>query len=276
VTKLSAKSFRDDLLTVLGNLSEWTADQPVKSEDVLDGVCTAKGITVDQFGFRDYDEKPQVVIWIRDAFRWAKRNDLGIQVKRGQWALSTKGLKRAAKLVGKEDLILAPADDDSTPPQTDGVNLMVGPGNADDGYHIDPWIRALAAEQTPCYGHYSAKSTICESCGLAGGCQNLVAAFYRTLADELAQKDVEEARLAAEAAKLVQGQPPTPDPSTKSTIPPTSSPPPEGWDNSGIQSIVSFVESTCYRCGQTIPKREPCYWVKDGAQRGGMFHKHCK
>jgi len=282
-TKLTAKSFRDDLLTVLGTESKWEAEAGVDFNTVIDNVCAAKGVTRDSHGLRDYDDMPYVVIWIRDAFRWAKRRGLGVQVKRGQWALTEDGLEKAADLAGHV-LTVASVDDDSKADESTGLCLVVGPGNPDEGYHSDPYVRATAAKQTECYGHYSAKAPTCSTCGLVGGCQNLVAALYSTIAAELAEADKAEAeRLAAEAAMAstaakATAPKPTSTPAAPAPTPTPTTPvaPAGGWDNTAIQPIVSFVDSTCYRCGKSIPKGEDCYWVKDGDQKGGMFHLGCK
>jgi hypothetical protein len=274
MTTPTAKTFRNPLLTVLGNESGWKAEEGVNFNTVIDAVCAAEGLTRDEHGARDYDEKPWVVIWIRDAFRWAKRRGLGKQIRRGLWALTEDGLAHAADVAGHV-LTVAPLDDDSKADESTGLSLVVGPGNPDEGYHSNPYVRSTAAAQTECFGNYSPKSPTCGSCGLSGGCQNLVAALYSVLASELAAKDAEAAKAAKDAmVRPPAGDPtPAPTPAPKDTAP---TPPKGGWDNSGSQPIVSFVDSTCYRCGKAIPKGEDCFWVKDGDQKGGMYHLACK
>jgi hypothetical protein len=282
---MSPKDFHNDLLLTLATRSDWKAMEPVHSRDVIEDVCNHKGLSPNEYGIRDNDQKPWVVIWIRDAFRSAKRKDLGVQVKRGWWALTYSGLAEARDISGQA----VPKDGDSKVIEPDAsLSVPVGPGNSDQGYHPDPEIRALAASRTDCYGHYSLKAPTCKTCGLSGGCQKLVASIYTQLAEELAAEDAEkeaQRKLAEEVARIAETPVPpeavneddTPEINrTPQSSPMASTPPTSGWDNTGAQKIVSFIKSTCYRCGKEIPRKVECWWIKDGDQRGGMFHLECK
>lgn len=129
-------------------------------------------------------------------------------------------------------------------------------------YHEDPYIVALAAEQTQCFGAFSPRSNVCERCPLQRSCLNVVrgklvelAQGFRSKAEQVTEKEETEAVLqAAYETHHVKRDP--------------------AWDRHNAESITNTTgsECVCYRCNETISKGVKAYWHRPS---GSMFHEEC-
>lgn len=273
--ELSAKDFRDDLLRVLADKTGLKANLSVSHNDVYDGVANLKGVTRDQYGHQGGTKIQWVDRWIQWAFKALVEEGLGKRSGRGKWALTTKGVTVAGEILQTGDTaqtsdVSTVADDatsvDVTSPPA--VSLMVGPGQSEDSYHTDPYIRALAAQDTTCFSSFSDKSDRCNKCLLAGSCMNAMAAELSSLASELTEEDKQE-----EARKRMGIS--DPKPKQDSAAAPAS-----GGKRTKAKGQANLItiqqQALCKHCGKTIPKGEDGYWVRSsGEADGGLYHQGC-
>lgn len=277
MSKPRPREFQDDLLITLATLSGGDAEKAIPFKSTWDPVCKAKGITIDEYGTRD-DGKFWVALWILGAFRALKDEGLTVQIGRGKWGITEDGIAKVGALLGTP-VGVAAVDDDSAPAPDPvvGMSIAVGPGLDDTGYHPDPYIRALAADSTPCFGRFTSHSTTCSTCSLSGSCRNMVASTLSVLAEKLRLADEEAAKKAA-TLRDAQGQKLGAASTVTTTAPASSAPKPPagGWDNTGATKIVNYTTATCYRCGKDIERDEECYWTRPDASRpSGLFHLGC-
>ncbi len=270
----SAKDFRDDLLRVLVSKAGGKANLPVSHKIIYDDVAVLKGVTRDQYGFQGGTKIMWVDRWIQWAFKALVDEGLGKRAGKGQWALTPQGVKEAQGLGGDGAPVASDTGDDtdSTPTVNTGgtVSLMVGPGQTENDYHNDPYIRALAAKDTSCFGAYSDKSPTCTRCPMAGACMNEMAAELSSLARELAQTDKES------EARRKMGLKPPKDDDIDNSIPASA----VGGDKAKANADAILIEvqqqAICKHCGKVIPKGEEGYWIRSsGENTGGLYHKDC-
>lgn len=256
----SATDFRDPLLRALEDLAGSKPNRPVNLKDTYEPICQEMGIRLAQFGQQKNTGVNWVEKWIQWAFRNLRKEGLGVSAGRGKWALTPQGVRVAGEIKGKKVTNMP----DPNPP-VQGVSLNVGPGNnTDDAYHPDPYIRALAAENTKCFGYYTNKSgSKCERCPIQGMCKNAMAAKLSTLARQLAEEDAQEKN---------------PKPKSKPDAE-TKAPAKKGGGSSRwgkAQTIIAQQQAICRACGGTIEQGDQCQWVKSSAnQFGGLFHQDC-
>jgi len=276
--KPDAEDFKTHLLVTLGKLGGFVAEVPVPFRSTYGPICTAMGITLDQFG-RDSEGKYRVSQWIGQTFRYLKKEGFTVQPPntRGKWALTLAGVREARSRCSEDEGNTQEKEEDTqetTTPMpiieepedpTVGVSYPVGPGADESEYHPDPYIRSLAAERTSCFGAFTPRSTVCDQCALSGPCRNFVAARLSALAVGLAQKDEEE-KAQREAAK--NGKPP------KTKKPKTKTRPPISPGQPGVHQIRNFGNPRpCLVCGELIGHQVECYWLQgDG---NGLFHLEC-
>ena len=275
--KMSPQDFREPLLATLATLSNQKAGEEISFQDTYEPVCTGLGITLDQFGVDDRG-KYWVANWMLGAFRALKDDGLAMQLGRGKWGITDAGLVKitGAPAPATVTVVNAPSQAPAKP------SLAIGPGQDESGYHPDPYIRALGAAATKCFGSYSTRSSVCGGCPLSGSCINMLASQMTVLAAKFAEED-RQAALRAEAERkkaMVQAAvPATPPPTTPPSTPAmaqAATPPPGGWDNTGAHPIISYMDAECYRCKGAIKQGEACFWIKDdGKKKGGLFHKGC-
>ena len=271
--ELSAKDFRDDLLRVLADKTGLKANKPVSHKDVYDLVAHLKGVTREQFGVQPKSNIQWVDRWIQWAFKALVDEGLGKRAGRGQWALTPAGVDVAQDLTGSTS---APTSDDAddtaqaTTNPVEAISLVVGPGQDEDSYHTDPYIRALAAQDTSCFSSYSDKSATCSACPLSGACMNAMAAELSSLARELEQEDKE-----AEARKRMGVSDPKPK-SKKDEPVKASGGPKAKATQANANQIAIQQQAICKACGKTIPKGDDGWWVRSTAQdEGGLYHLDC-
>lgn len=273
--ELSAKDFRDDLLRVLADKTGLKANKPIKHGDVYDPVAILKGVHRDQYGTQPNTNIQWVDRWIQWAFKALVDEGLGKRAGRGQWALTPAGVDVAQQLV-KDGSVSPTADTDDTDKPAvkveavEAVSLIVGPGQPEEAYHNDPYIRALAAQDTTCFSSYSDKSTTCSACPLAGSCMNAMAAELSSLARELEQEDKE-----AEARKRMGVS--DPKPKDKGQEAKTSGGGAKVKATQGNANLIVIQQQAiCRACGKTIPKGDEGWWVRSTANvEGGLYHKDC-
>jgi len=282
--KISASNFREPLLQILGSLTEYKANRPIAFKETYDPVCLLLDITADQYGKQTGSNCNWVEKWIQWAFRALRKEGLGVSAGRGQWALTTQGVLMAQAAQNLTATTMDPTPAKIAAPVTIpvmGVSVAVGPGEPDKGsYHPDPYIRALAVQNTKCFGHYTPKGgALCEHCPLQGPCKNAMAALFSMMAGELAVGDQEAEREASRVKAQVQT--PTPDPAP-APAPSRPGSPHQGqgggeakWGKG--QKIEIQQQCLCKACGQEIQQGGEAVWVRSssGNDKAGVFHPEC-
>ena len=136
-------------------------------------------------------------------------------------------------------------------------------------YHADPYIVALATQQTPCFGAYSPRSSQCGTCPLSGSCVNaLRARLARMAVNYRAELNAPAAPAAPEVDPVAEAEP-SHTQFTKLARKPE-------WDEHDKVSarISNSAETECYRCGETIPVGVKAMWAR--VPGGGTYHIDCK
>jgi len=270
----SAKDFREDLLRVLASKTGGKADQPVSHKAIYEDVALLKGVGREDHGYQTNTKILWVDRWIQWAFKALVEEGLGKRSGKGQWALTKQGVIVAQDLVGSVATDADDAEDaDDTPVVSTGdtVSLMVGPGQSEDAYHNDPYIRALAARDSTCFEAYSDKSPTCTRCPMSGACMNAMAAELSSLARELAQEDKE-----AEARRKMGISDPKPsDDGVDNTVPASAM-----GDKARVAGDANLIvvqqQAICKHCGKVIPKGDEGYWIRSTSKNtGGLYHKDC-
>lgn len=270
-TTLSAKHFRDDLLIVLGQLTGWKTSQAVEHDKVYEPVCKRMGIPdVYAHGVNDASGQPMVVKWIQWAHKAAMQQGFTTSPQRGRWALTPLGVAEAGRLMsGSDDLVVpaTPATETMKEPAMEAQVVELHP-HQEDGYHPDPYIRSLAAKSTPCFGHYSDKSSVCGRCPIQGPCQNFMASDLSRVARLLAEEVTSEVMDVALDEALSGGTPHPRNP---------SGPVPIITSSRRVTRIENVKEAVCEHCRQTIPRGVYIYWVRPGTtdKVKGVFHESC-
>lgn len=258
---ISATDFREPLLRALLKISESKPNRPVSCRHTYTPICNEMGITRGQYGEQGNTGINRVEKWIQWAFRALREEGLGVKAGRGQWALTPSGVKEAQQLPEPAAPQEKVVDTTSTMPP---VSLAVGPGMDDSRYHPDPYIRALAAEATKCYGHYTDKDTaMCSRCPLSGSCQKALAARMSLLAHQLADEDKQRTN---GLNKKVEPEPePKPEPTRSGK---------DRWGKG--QEITIQTDAICECCKQALPKNTLAIWVRSGdGAIPGVFHPDC-
>lgn len=275
MTDLSAKDFQEPLLKALYGLANGKAGEAVKHADVYEPVCTSMGFPVDAYG-QMADGKDKTVQWVQWAYKNLKRTGHVEDVGRGQWAISSAGKAEVEKMMQQTQT------QQTTTPPSDGVASPVTPGQDETGYHPDPYVRALAADNTPCFGSYSHKADTCGRCPLQGPCVNFLSAELSRIAAELDREDADAAIRAARAAQ----QPAVAVAAATAAVAPAQADAPVDawdwslWDLGTSRIILSRAEGKCPRCNKPVVKGSKAKWVRSkpdgsGRTRSVMFHEAC-
>ena len=273
---LSARDFRNPLLMVLGDLSYGVAGRCIYFKDCYGPVCEKMGITADQFGTQASTGKLWVHQWVGFAFKAMKSPKEGLTQpgRKGRWALTEKGLAEYQRLQdGGETFVVtatvaAASEPDIAQIQAKvienatrgGMTLVLGGRTPTDDYHVDPYIRSLAIQNTRCFGNYSAKSRTCGKCPLAGRCQAKMSMDLSVLASLWRDN---ERKAAEEAAKPKVEAEVNPEAPCKE---PTQAELPEGAD-----FVIAAMPSVCVACGGQVSKGERTIWLPET----GTFHTTC-
>jgi hypothetical protein len=227
-TRMTAKQLRDPLLKALGNLTGLKAGEVVSQADAINEVLSDLGVDPEAWG-QDSHGRNVTALNIQQAFnRMLRKQGDGEAAGRGKWTLTDKGVKAARLLVGDVagdeddtdlDDLLDAMDDDGAGTQTGAAAVNDAPnstglswslGDQVNTYSDDAYIRGIAVESTPCFGHYSARSSVCANCPISGGCKAVVITNMASVSARLRKRDEEAALRAAK---------PTPEPATPAPTP---------------------------------------------------------
>lgn len=287
--KLTPKDFAPRLLAVLGRLTEFRPDKSVEMTQTFAPVLEAMDLTEDALGTSSNGTTPQTHRQIGLAMRQMRDHGLTTYAKRGYWALTDEGIKEALADAGitppsDEELAAARADataEDAETSSGDGGVVVQLTGQRGHPYSDDPYVRSLAADQTPCFGAHSTRSDTCKACPLAAECLRAVDARKAEIAVGL---DADEARRAQEAKERAEREA-----EKDATVDELIAIMPENGSSGGttgrfgkkgrykpaadqdIAPAFAQRESTCYQCQEQIPEDSDCTWVQDI----GMFHNEC-
>ena len=180
---LSARDFKDPLLLALGRATGFKPDRPVDCEGLYDPICKLLGITRDQFGNPEKSSTSWVERWVQDANKSLIAAGLTCRAERGEWCLTPKGVSTAQPLQTKQelqDIQVLPTEEESPREVVTGTTGR---------YSDDPYIRALAIQETSCYGLYSSVSETCTSCPLQAHCLGAMSAELSRLQLDLAREE---------------------------------------------------------------------------------------
>jgi hypothetical protein len=289
--RVTASTFREPLLRVLGTLTGLQPGVEVHFTETFARVLADARIGEGDYGV-DTQGKPQTHVWINQAFnKKLIREGLGAKgTKKGMWTLTPEGAKAASILIGTElDAFLEPSDDtvnttldtldtleDPNSPTVvandGGEGISWSPGEMVNTYNPDPYIRGLAIKQTHCFGEFTSRSDVCESCPLSGACKAAALDRLSSIAARLQQRDEQE------ALRKLRGE-----------FNPVEE---EDDDDLDIDEIIDAINGTeegghvdlseykeidvpaatkCSGCGQTLSAGEVGYYKRSV----GMFHKSC-
>lgn len=256
---ISAQNFKDPLLLVLGEKTNFKANQPIEFNSVYAPICEMMGITLEQYGKPKSADMYWVERWIQEAFKALIRFKWATRMGRGQWALTSDGVTRALTLKSKTSDMGDAVETVETVEEIPEIPRVE--------YHEDPYIRALAIQEVSCFGIYSATSTTCMACPLQFSCINAQAAELSRLNIQLLAE--------AEAAKAPKKpEVKLPEPTTDPYYPPSSKP----LTSKTARLIEVPVEHPCAKCGKSILVKSQAVWVRSGedaAVPAGMYHTDC-
>lgn len=278
---LSGKDFQAPLLAALHALTGGKPAAVVKYRDTYGPIIQAMGIaSLDTHGHNP-DGKERVAQWIQYAHKNLKRTGLVLDMGRGQWALTPKGADEASKLTpvplgakASDATLISVAD-----PAPSSVSTPVSQNSEQGSYHPDAYIRTVAAENTPCFGHYSHKSSVCGTCSLQGPCINFLAAELSRLAAVLKREDAEAMAKAQKPTAPVR-------PATSATATPAT---PSnatdfdwsGWDIANKRALIARAAGVCPVCQKTVKKNSKAVWVRANEagpkkrKKALLFHPEC-
>jgi len=239
MVKLTASDFKEPLFKILGLLTNNKAESPVDLKNTYQPICDAMNITINQYGNDPGSGKPRVEKWIQWAFKEYKNKGYTKTMGRGQWALTTAGVKIMTTTDTKDSF-------------TRDTTLASHTLKMESAYRDDAYIRTLAAQETKCFGFYAQQSPICKDCSLNKACVNAMVAELVTISKGLEQKDTKK----------------------KNTKPNTI--PSKNISKGNAESLLIQQNSICGACGKIIAKGTWAMWVSsttDGTP--GVYHTEC-
>jgi len=262
---LSAKDFKGPLLRVLYEKTSGKELLPVDYDTTYENLNKLMGIDPTKLGINESSGKPMTEKWTQWAFKELVTEGFASRMGKGQWCLTVAGVKEAVRLNALPQTALPTFTDESDPESAVQVSSPSS-DEAQDTFHSDAYIRAIAVKQTKCFGFRADQSAVCKSCTLGAGCQN---AQYVELAKAL---KIEDDRL--EAAKNAPKQPPV-----QAAAKPAGKPVASGGQARIIQSLAAAI---CNHCGKTVPKGEDAYWTRapggsssSSSGGSGIYHVAC-
>lgn len=309
-THLTAKSFRDPLLMVLGELTQYKAGEDVPFEKTYEPIFKRLGITDRTICGATDIGIPWTERWIQFAFKDLCDKGLGARLGRGKWMLTPSGVQASLTLNGAT-MIAAPAAPPAPVPVPDvtvapvnptpaavpvqaapvpvtaaGLALVISTANPDP-YHEDEYIRGLAAKDHPCLGAYSDQAPTCRGCGIMNGCMNAVSVALSRMAIDLHAEDLRQAggpvaSIQDQTAGLRQVPPNPVSPGVPPPAPNSlnSNNPSLDWVKTAqAQKITAAVPNKCPLCELSLDKGASAVWCHlPGAVKGkgsAMFHESC-
>jgi len=272
---LSGKNFREPLLRVLGTKMKFELGAVVSFETTYDPICAMMGITRTQYG-NCSTGTPNVERWIQFAYKDLCDEGLAEKAGRGKWTLTQSGVAASSALCGPK---AAPQGNtmSTVPSAPETLSLAIGPGNPEDGYHPDPYIRSLAVSRTGCFSCASEQSPLCTACPIKGICVNGLSAEFTQLAKQLAAEDAETEKRAEAARKAVFSPQPVSVPTPVAVQPLPAPQPAIGAVGVAFRMINLSAEGSCRKCDGAIPIKDRCVWSRASAGSSGsaLYHKDC-
>lgn len=264
--KPACKDFRAPLLAVLAALTGGNANVAVEMTSTFAPVCERLGIAEDKFGYSSHGTlwtHRQIALSMR-ALRRAQFTD---SKRKGLWEITELGLRAV-----KEGLASISDEPDSEEGDEDDFALapVIRLPTVRTQYDEDAYLRALAVQQTPCYGGYHSTNESCARCLLATSCQDALDARLAEIAAEL---DLEDAKLRAAALAATKRKGDSTQTSSIDELlqldTPTAVPPRAVARH--ITSVRSPREQVCAGCKAKIAKGESVNWIP----AEGVFHEQC-
>lgn len=306
----TARSFRDPLLMVLGELTQYKAGEDVPFEKTYDPIFKRLGITDRTICGATDIGIPWTERWIQFAFKDLCDKGLGARLGRGKWMLTPSGVQASLTLNGATmiaapvappapvpvpDVTVAPVNPTPAPvpvqaapvPVTaEGLALVISTANPDP-YHEDEYIRGLAAKDHPCLGAYSDQAPTCRGCGIMNGCMNAVSVVLSRMALDLHAEDLRQTAGPKSSTDPLTGDILDPLLPLNVSPPPTKAPPSLNPNNPSLdwvktaqaQKITAAVPNKCPLCELSLDKGASAVWCHlPGAVKGkgsAMFHESC-
>lgn len=270
---ISARTFYDPLVLVLGQLSGFKPNRPTSHRDTYDPVLTKLGISREDYGKQESSGGWWVERWMQEAVKALIKRGLACRPARGMWALTPSGVSKAQGLVDCGRFPQPPEEGQAQPASTGkALSAAVGPGHTEADYHDDPYIRALGVKAAACFGAFSEQAPTCSDCPIRTDCINAVAAELSRLTSALAAEDA----AARKAAKKPSEEAPSPEAGAESAKPPKVNRPPTTRGGGKGINITCQQAAMCAKCGSTIAQDAEAVWVRsaDGDQPG-IFHPTC-
>lgn len=286
---LTASAYVPHLLAVLGEMTDYTAGIKIPQERTFEPVCARMGIAQDASG-----QLPNGTLWthrrIGFAMRQMRDKQLTAYAAKGEWMLTEEGALTAAQEVGRKPG--EPVREETLVARTHVSELDEADGEAgrvvqlrpriQHPYSDDPYIRALAIAQTPCFGAFTSRSESCKACRLSHECIGALDARLAEIAAELDREEAIEKTKQAQQQKvrdskdlatdeLIESFKDTPNP-TKKTAAPASGKFRPGPKAHLVKLATATADAQCLHCKKTIPKgTKDLTWIKDK----GVLHDHC-
>jgi hypothetical protein len=271
--KVTASNFYPHLLAIMGKMTDFTPGVPVVFSDTFKPVCDRMGIAENSLGMYEPTNSVKTHHLIGLAFRTMRSKGLGFYEKRGVWMLTQEGVLESKKVQGMS------MEDDLTPEDQGPVlhaakvqDLVEGEEDSKDvvvrlpripQYHGDAYIRSLAIEQTPCFGSYSSRASVCGTCPLAQECEARMFLEKSLLAEGLEGQETNPNKVSRPENESIDDLIASFDKESSQTATPT----PEV----GKSKSKAHRDSLCIKCNKTISKGDSCFWVKNQ----GLMHLAC-
>jgi len=285
---VTQKMFNPYVLGVVAELSNYTPDREVARDQVFGPVCALAGVTEDQFG-----NTPEGPPWthrlIGLAFRSLREKGYADYVKRGVWVLTQKGIDFARSQTGNPlvDALDQLEDEELEEEPLSISKVMVG--EKPEGtvirltqlpaYHADPYIKALAIEQTPCFGAHANQSSICKTCPIASDCRTAAMGTKAKIAEDFEAAERALAAKLAVAAKLVAKDSESIDDLIDQLDPDKGNArnrgavaAPKRMGRGQPSKFVAQSDMVCLKCQRKIKKGDEAFWTKS---ESGVYHPGC-
>ena len=161
---MTPTTLKGPVLRAIGELTNLRPEAEVRSQEVIAKALGIAGATENDVDYRtSYDNAH----WA--ATRMLRRQGfIALGSKRGLWRLTPEGVTTVKHLLVGGAL---PTAEETSAWEDDPVGVCVDLEVGTDTYPDDPYVRRLAIERTPCYGHHDPKEEVCLNCPLAGSCK---------------------------------------------------------------------------------------------------------
>jgi hypothetical protein len=315
---MTPKRVAPHLLAVLGELTNFDEGVDVPMNETYAPVCERMGVAEDVLGRSShgtFTTHRQIGL----AMRTMRDKGLTRYEKRGRWGLTIEGVRQVrtkgteaegteaegteAEGTEAEGTEAEGTEAEGTEAEGTEAEGTEAEGTEAEGteaevtrdsppfvggkhlYSDDPYIRGLAARQTPCFGFYVDTEPLCQKCPLAvdcmagiGTCKAVIAAEItakeRDLAAKMAAMETQKQARDISIDDLLKNF--SDDENQASSSTPKKSPSHASGKfrpaaDQAIEVAEAQRETVCPQCGKKVSKGEECWWVRDE----GMFHAGC-